>query len=303
MHLLNKRLPEILSVLLGLTFLVSGILKSNSSAAFAEQLSQYGMLMPKYLSLLIILTETLLGIALITGASQKKSAAVSAIVLVIFTIGYSYGLLFHDISKCGCFGDFQLFDSSPLWLYIRNSILLLISLLILFCSSEKSSSPKTIQFSMIVMIAGGCLVSYLSGLSSRGLPRNSKIEKQHSIEVSDSPLNGLIETDPDSTYIVFAFSFSCPHCLNSIANLNEYNRLHLADKIIGINRETLTDSVGFEHWFSPSFQIIKSDKSVAKELPTVYYIRNDSIITALSGELPSAFIFSEIIGNQSPIIQ
>lgn len=298
MQLLNKRLPGVLSIMLGITFLASGFLKSNSSIAFAEQLSNYGMLMPKFLSLLIIIIETLLGIVLIMGVWLKKSAAISAVILVIFTIGYTYGLLFHNISSCGCFGDSKLFNSPPLWIYIRNSILLLISLFVSFCSPVKSPSHKTIQFSMIVMIAGGCLVSYLSGLSSRSLSKNSKIENRKSFELSDSPLNGLLKTHPDSTYIVFAFSYSCPHCLNSIANLNEYNRLHLADKILGINRETLTDSVGFEHWFSPSFQIIKSDKAITKELPTLYYIRNDSIITTIIGELPSAFIFSEIIGYQ-----
>lgn len=153
------------------------------------------------------------------------------------------------------------------------------------------------MLTLIAMIIGGCVIAFFSGYSSRNLYYDKTNEGSKPIAVSESPLNDLIVTHPDSTYLVFAFSYSCPHCLNSIANINEYEKLKVVDKVIGITRKKINHD-DFNQWFNPKFTIIEiatEKKMIAKELPTSYYIRNDSIIQIYQGEMPCAFLFDKVI--------
>jgi len=299
MKITFNRISGILGIVLGTTYLISSYLKSVSAAVFAEQLRAYGVWFPEYLSSLIIVAEALLGIVLILGAWQRQVGAISALVLIVFTLGYTYGLYFFDITDCGCFGNVQFLNSSPLWLYLRNAILLAMSVFIFFHPVSNSTIYKNAVLTLVAMIIGGCVVAHLSGLSSRKLHKAGIYGHQQPIAVAQSPLRGLFITHPDSTYLVFAFSYSCPHCLNSLANLNEYESSRVVDKVIGITRE-MADDETFHQWFKPDFQIINiesEDRMIAKELPTSYYIRNDSVVQTFQGEIPCAFLFSKIVEN------
>lgn len=299
MQNIHNRITGVLSIILGTIFLISSFLKAISSASFALLLYKYGVWFPEYLSPIIIITEFLLGVVLILGIRQRLTATLSTVVLFIFTIGYTFGWYFQDITDCGCFGDIHFMNSSPLWFYLRNIILLTMSLYIFFHPATHTPTNKEIILSLTAMIIGGCVIAYLTGLSSRKIYNEETTAGNGAVTISESPLNGLLHTHPDSTYLVFAFSYSCPHCLNSIANLNEYERLNVVDKVIGITRRK-DNNRDFNKWFNPTFAVIEiapNEKMIAKELPTSYYIRNDSIIHIFQGEIPCAFVFSKIIAE------
>ena len=229
---------------------------------------------------------------------QRYAAAISAGLLIIFTLGYTYGLYYHEIYDCGCFGDIDFLDSLPVWLYTRNAILLAMSIFIFLYPINHVATSKDVFLTIVAMISGGCVVAYLSAQSLQNLNGRKINEKQQLIAISESPLNGIIATCPDSTYLIFAFSYTCPHCLNSIANLNEYERLRIVDKVVGVARSKNDDNMEFNKWFNTQFQIIEiapDKKMIAKELPTVFYIRNDSIVHVFQGEVPCAFLFDQIV--------
>ena len=122
--------------------------------------------------------------------------------------------------------------------------------------------------------------------------------RNHKIALKDSKLRNFIETSSDSTYIVFAFSYTCPHCLNSIANLKEYKQAEIADNVIGIAMGNDEEKAFFESRFNPNFNIINCYDELLKLtdiFPKTYYIQRDTIIMELSGELPNVYLFTNYL--------
>jgi len=151
------------------------------------------------------------------------------------------------------------------------------------------------------MIIGVGTVSFFMGHSYKNL--KNKTQTLNPIAIADTPLKNMVNTHPDSTYLVFVFSFSCQHCLNSIANLNNYESDGAVDKVLGITSGSEQEYSLFREKFSPTFQIINTPgkiQELAKELPTSYYIRNDSIMIDFSGEIPCSVVFSELINKYLP---
>jgi hypothetical protein len=107
--------------------------------------------------------------------------------------------------------------------------------------------------------------------------------------LAEHPLAQFISCDPDSTYLVFAFSYGCPYCQNSIGNVNQYTSMHAVDRVIGL---AITDSVGrerFDRIFDYNFGIKEIPDiemyKITSSLPVTFYIRHDSIINALAGSV------------------
>jgi hypothetical protein len=93
------------------------------------------------------------------------------------------------------------------------------------------------------------------------------------------------------------FSYTCPHCLNSIANLKEYESSGVVDKVIGLAWGDSVVGNKFNERFNPNFSVenISMEKlsHLTTKFPTAYYIRNDSIVMEVSGELPCAYLFAK----------
>jgi hypothetical protein len=69
------------------------------------------------------------------------------------------------------------------------------------------------------------------------------------------------------------------------------------DKVIGLALEDLAAENEFRKFFNPKFTIKnyhpKELFRLTQSFPQVYYIKNDSIVLKLSGELPSAYVFKK----------
>lgn len=78
-------ISRILSIIVGIVFLSSGLIKVLDVSAFQSLIVQYGLPFFQYMAPLIILLEILLGMALILGLFQRTTAIVSICVLLVFT--------------------------------------------------------------------------------------------------------------------------------------------------------------------------------------------------------------------------
>ena len=120
----------------------------------------------------------------------------------------------------------------------------------------------------------------------------------------DSGLQSFIETSPDSTYFFFLFSYRCPRCLNSIANLNEYEEDGIADKVYGLSIFSDDDEKYVETFnknFSPNFEIINCSKELYKvtsDFPTSYLIKNNQIVLVMKGELPCSYVLKSSLDKK-----
>lgn len=279
------------AVLVGIAFIVSGFAKSVDATYFANIIAGYGIVWLGYLSPVIIVFEVLLGaFILFTNYHRLRFLQLAIATLLLFTATYTYGLLFKDIQNCGCFGDIPFINDGPIMLYIKNSLLIIAAIYAI--KSESSESARINPTGIVVIILSGLVASFISGQTFSPLRTSRQARK--SISLTDSELQRFVSPQPNKTALVFLFSYSCPHCLNSIANLNEYRKSNCVDTIIAF----ATGSPKEATWFKENFNIDFDCATIGNDLfkvttkfPHAYLIQGDSIIAEHSGELPCHQLF------------
>ena len=102
-------------LLVGLLFIVSGLIKANDALGFSYKLEEYfssGVLNMEYLipySFLlaagICVAEIVLGVMVLIGARPKFTSFSLLGMIVFFTFLTFYSAYFNKVTDCGCFGD------------------------------------------------------------------------------------------------------------------------------------------------------------------------------------------------------
>lgn len=292
----NKRkiISAAVSVFVGLIFVLSGFLKSLNASDFANIIANYGVDELGYLAPVIILYETILGLLLILGCRRRFLLKVALVTIITLTAVYTYGLVFNNVEQCGCFGNATFISDTPVVLYVRNAMLAIACGLGIWITPQESSVGFTkLDFSVFCL----AIVAVAFSCGSSFHPMRPDPEPYRPIPISQSPLNALASPVSGNTRILFLFSYSCPHCLNSIANLNEYAAHGVADNITAYAVGHDDRSQWFEENFNPRFNLVelKSASAITKTLPRLYYVRNDTIVFEYSGELPCWYLFEKIL--------
>ena len=273
-----------LRLLVGIIFLLSGLLKAISSATFADLLSQYGASWFGFAAPFVILLEIFLGIFLVFDYYPKQITWASITFLCVVSLIYLYGVTARGITDCGCFGPLTWLNSKPWITFSRNVILLAILVPSLF-ESDHATLP-TIQ-SVIFMAIIAVIVMFMCGFSFRGAKCLTRQQTFHPITLSDSPLDKFVDCHSDSTYLVFAFSYGCPYCQNSIGNVSQYVPMGAVDRVIALAVEDSVARERFERLFEVNFCISEISPvdmvQLTTTLPTTYLIRHDSIISQYTG--------------------
>jgi uncharacterized membrane protein YphA (DoxX/SURF4 family) len=295
-----KKRIEIYSLIAGTVFLISGIAKALSVSDFANLITQYGFESLQFLAPLIVLAEVGLGLFLVFQIGLKHTALVSTVLVAAFTLVFAYGLIFNGIEDCGCFGKITVLNTSPVFTFIRNAILIYLLIAVWRKSENKWQVSKwTAGLMVVVMIA----VAFMSGYTYHSGGKVKKTSKNVNKTLETSVLRDFITTSKDSTYLVFAFTYSCPHCMNSIENLKQYEASGTVDRVIGLAVEDSVREQKFRTIFNPEFSIKNYPGKTLLRLTTVfpraYYIRNDSIIAELAGELPCSYVFAKTVLNKN----
>ena len=129
--------------IVGLLFIISGLIKLNDPVGFSFKLQDYfapevlglEFLVPYALLLAIILVivEVLLGIFLLLGHFRKFTLWSLLLMIVFFTFLTFYSAYFNKVTDCGCFGD-----AMPLtpWESFSKDVVLLVLILILFIGKK-----------------------------------------------------------------------------------------------------------------------------------------------------------------------
>ncbi len=290
-----KYLSYFSSTLLGLIFLFSALTKAWDAETFADMLLQYG---PQWFSIgapIIICIEVILAMALLLRIHPIQSAFCTDCFLIIVSIIFAYGVLEKEIENCGCFGIYSnLFTNKPWVTFTRNILLLTISIPIFL---HKNSSEKFVWQKGLITIfitAAACFICGLSMKKSYTLPKisHSKIEKKTK---TLEKLNEIYTFDSNTSYIVYLFSFSCQHCQNSFANVQQFQQFNTVDKVIGI---AIEDSIAMERFYriyKPEIEIITITKdkmwNITNQLPIGIFIKNNSIIKTEIGSITSPGLF------------
>lgn len=289
----NKHLPYIRTAI-GIVFLVSGFAKAYDTDYFGSIMASYGAENLYVFAPLIIFAELLLGLALVFGICTRFVAALSIAMILILSAIYTYGYVFAGIEDCGCFGRMVFLSDTPWFVYLRNILLLCGSAYIFRKQVSNDTAPLHISVvfaSIFVMFTG----AFMCGKTFKWKGKTFQSNTFEAVALSEHPLHNFVETSMDSTYMVTVFSYTCPHCLNSIGNMEQYSKIGIVDHVIGIAIENPKAETEFYKVFTPSFPIknYSTDmvSKLSKEFPISFFIKHDSIIGVMTGEVSSAYFF------------
>ena len=126
-------------VIVGILFIISGLIKLNDPVGFSFKLKDYfapevldlGFLVPYELliAIFLVIFEVLLGVALLLGYCKKFTLWSLLLMIVFFTFLTFYSAYFNKVTDCGCFGD--AIKLTP-WESFTKDVILLFLILILF---------------------------------------------------------------------------------------------------------------------------------------------------------------------------
>lgn len=303
----ERKILNVYAVIIGLFFIVSGIGKALDTARFTILISQYGFDSLMLLSPVIVLFEILIGVLLILLINPKRYAMLSSILLIVFTIAFTYAHFTKGINDCGCFGTIQP-SKTPFSLSILRNIILIGMSVYLWVKYPKEKTEIT-RWKKIILLIVMSISIFITGLTFKlpsSISPKTETHKYNNKHIKDTELSKYIKTSSDSTYLVFCFSYNCPHCLNSIENMRHFRKSKTIDNIISIvANDNKEEEVIFNKNFQPDFPIINIPLIEMQELtdsyPTTFFIKNDTIKVVKIGDLSSPFVFIKsyktIFGN------
>lgn len=158
-----KILTQICRVLVGVLFIISGLIKLNDPVGFSFKLEEYfganvlnlTFLIPYALALAIIIVifEVLLGVMLLVGFKKKFTLWSLLIMIVFFTFLTLYSAVTGKVTDCGCFGD--ALHLTP-WESFTKDVILLVLILVIFIN--KKYIKKVFKKPVVNIIVASSLV-------------------------------------------------------------------------------------------------------------------------------------------------
>jgi len=301
---MKQKILHIICIALGIVFIVSGFGKIIDTASFGNLIAQYGLGWLQISAPVIVLVEIAVGLSLILSIKPKQISLISFVMLVIFTLAFTYGYFKHGVTDCGCFGALKTEQNNIFFFYLRNFVLLGLSLFVYLhypANQEEMSDRKK-------MILLGVLLPmlFVAGLTYR-MPYSLQQNKPHILlnkHIKDTPLSQYVQTDSDKSYLVFFYSYSCPHCCNSIENFKRFEQSTMVDSLISFvfvdadlsNNDTEIKNDFIEFFGDFGTQEIVNDSiilSLIPFVPTSFYIKDDTIKAVINGMLPSPYTFQK----------
>lgn len=142
-----KYIVNICRILVGVLFIISGLIKLNDPVGFSFKLEEYfsvGVLDLPFLephalkiSIVVVILEVLLGVMLLIGFRIKLTLASLLGMIVFFTFLTFYSAYFNKVTDCGCFGD--AIKLTP-WESFTKDVILLVLIVILLIGKKHITS-------------------------------------------------------------------------------------------------------------------------------------------------------------------
>lgn len=138
-----KIITNICRVLVGVLFIISGLIKLNDPVGFSFKLEEYfsanvlniEFLKPYALALAvgIVIFEAVLGVMLLVGYKKKFTLWSLLLMIIFFTFLTFYSAYFNKVTDCGCFGD--ALKLTP-WESFTKDVVLLVLILVIFFNRQ-----------------------------------------------------------------------------------------------------------------------------------------------------------------------
>ena len=294
----EKKILNTYCIITGLLFLISGAGKITDTTAFSNLISQYGLGYLMLFSPLIVVAEILIGISLTLLIRPRLFSMLGFILLTIFTLVFAYGHFVHGINDCGCFGTLKHTNIWPGLAFLRNLILMMMCLFVFLKYPKEEPKTHNWKKTLVNMVIYPAL--FIAGFSFTMPAYLKPAAARHPFQnqnIKNTALAKYIKTSPDSTYLLFFFSYTCPHCWNSIENLKQYKITKTVDSVMTFATGETSDKISFMYNFKPNFSIVdlplKTISQYTDIFPTAFYIEHDTVKTIIQSVLPSPVTFKK----------
>ncbi len=158
-----KYLVHLSRVLVGVLFIISGLIKLNDPLGFSFKLEEYfspavldlPFLEPYALAfaLFVVILEVILGVTLLLGYRIRLTLWTLLATIVFFTFLTFYSAYFNKVTDCGCFGDAV--KMTP-WQSFGKDVFLLVLILVLMAGRkyiQPLGTPRTRFWTTLVALA------------------------------------------------------------------------------------------------------------------------------------------------------
>lgn len=297
-----ERISMAASIILGLLFVVSGIGKLMNVASFVEAVRGLGVpYRLAYAAALVPPVEILLGLGLCLFVYNRRLAMTAAVLLAGFTAVFAFAYVTQGVSECGCFGELTFLQTSPLGSFVRNGILIGLSLFLWMRPVRPQNRPLSAKQAVALAVVGAFAFT-LSGMSSlQPLYRGNDAAAADPFlnrPVAETPLGAVFPASPDSTYLVFVYSTTCTHCWNAVENVKAFQRTQTVDRVVGISAASEAALAAFYERFQPNFETARIEVDRMREITTVvpraFLIERGTIRFAWTGgDIWSPFTFQD----------
>ena len=290
---------NVIQILVGLLFLISGLLKALDAQDFARLISNYGSVWSGYIAPIIAGLEVILGLCLIFQIYPKYTSLVAIIVTLIFTVIFAYGYIFRGIQDCGCMGS--LIKIPPSISFPRN-IFIIIGCFWIW----KQSSSTQINITKIKMWT----IYVLSSLTfaSAGFTLAEPFIDKNNIKVGENVYENFLiyysRLLGTGRSFVFIFDTYCVRCWNATENVKSIKRIPEFSNLIGLTlpREDITE---YKQKMQPNFQIYKYPTKeifgIVKNFPVLLLIENGEIKWIFkSDDIPCGPLLKNMLFRQKP---
>ncbi len=272
----KKYIAILLTLILSLIYLLSGIAKAADINGFADIINQYGVKSLYKLTPILTFLEIMLGFLFLLFWNIRFVSILSAILILALSLFYLGTFIFMDIENCGCFGSFYEF---PFWLTIlRNAIMIFISIWLnknyFIIKNNKLSILKPIIAICLGFIAF-IIISIEMNETYYQLPYNNG-------QVIENTFLEKYGYNNSKEKLIFIFSPNCEHCQSAMPIVNNLAIQNIYHEIIGLYPLEYQNVIkDFSATFTPSFKLegIPNDSitKIAKAFPLFVIIKKGEI--------------------------
>ena len=297
-----KYFYTILRILVGLTFIVSGLAKLFPIETFENTFVELGIsnwLLVPFMARGIIAFEFFLGFSIVFSLWLKNKVYYTTQTTLFLFTAYLIYLLVVDgnDADCGCFGDWL--TLSP-WESIAKNMIMIISLYFI----PRQYHRTGVSWGVTIILAVSLSLPIL--LNPIGLHNVQGIDVDEKVDFSGLP--NLYKSDKKVDFskgneLVAFFSYKCSHCINAsrkFVSINKNQEITNLYYVIGSkNEEGLLD---FIQETNPEFPIIWMSDDVffrysGGKLPAIVYLENGVIKKKWFGDLFDVDELKEYLKN------
>lgn len=287
-------------ILLGLVFLLAGVLKALDPDEFARQVAGYGLMSAGTAQIaapLLIGLEILLGACLLFGAWPVAAAAAGGVLLVLFIAIEAYGMAQGRTEACGCFGAFV--QRTPGQVIAEDLLFILFAALAIW--GLRGWRGLSARAAVAVAALSGALGLGFAYASPR-LPLDPILTRlAPGATLKTMGLETRLPSLAEGRHLVVILDVSDPRATDAAARLNNLAADPRVPPILGLTPADEEAIAAFGWSAVPAFEVRQVDREALKplyrRLPRYFLLEAGKVVSVHDDAPPRA---EDLLSSEAP---